>query len=203
MFIAGCANRAPVVSAIDPATDAHGYDAGTRHHPDGVALDPQVAIPSPVDKAEASGVVTLREPMPLRDVLAVIIALNDAWKQKSIDGLRALLTSDAVDLDTPKGDRASLVDHWRARLRSMPAEAFAAGLLFSLDGLVRYSYDELSAPGAPKRPSVMRPGDVYVLVPFDVVHAGSDRAFGEVLSLVLRREFGRTRVAAYGETRDP
>ncbi len=60
--------------------------------------------------------------------------------------------------------------------------------------------DALGVAGAPARPADMRPDEVYVRVPIETTHLGSEKLFEEVIVLVLRRDDGRYKVSAYGET---
>jgi hypothetical protein len=191
------------VIAPSESSAGYGYDAGEPRRPDGVVVESSPAIPSAVERAEARGVVALREPIGPERVREVVLAISDAWKRGSLDALRELLTPDAVDLDAAKGGRTVLLDRWKERLRAFYLDHLPGGSLFALDRLVHYSYDDMSVDGAPPRPAPMRPGDVYVRVPFEGTQLGSDRVFGEVLVLVLRREGEQTRVAGYGETAEP
>jgi hypothetical protein len=45
----------------------------------------------------------------------------------------------------------------------------------------------------------MRPGEILVRAPIDRTHVAGERLFGDVFVLVLRREDGELRIAAYGE----
>lgn len=182
------------------ASAAGAADGGVARRPDGVALEVPPAIPPAVERAEAAGIVALREPASPEQVREVVVSISDAWKRGSLDALRELLTSDAVPLEAPKGGRTSLLDGWKERLRAFPFDRLPGGSIFALDRITSCAYGELSPTGAPPRPVSMRPGEVYVRVPFDVTRLGSDRVFGDVLELVLRREGGRLKVAGYSET---
>jgi len=199
--VAACACR--------PAADASGeptawvWDSGSPRRPDGVVLDVPPALPVVVDRAEAAGVVALREPVALDEIRDVVASISDAWKRGSLDALRELLTPDAVALDAPKGGRSALLDGWKERLRSLPFDRLPGGSILALDRVARYAYGDLSPVGAPTRPGSMGPGDVYVRVPFDVTRVGSDRVFGDELELVLRRDGEHLKVAGYAETSEP
>jgi hypothetical protein len=199
--VAACACR-PVIAPSDPS-EGLGIDAGEARHPDGVVVESLPAIPGAVERAEARGVVALHEPIGPERVREVVLAISDAWRHGSLDALRDLLTADAVELDSPKGGRTVLLDRWKERLRAFSVDHVPGGSLFALDRLAHCSYDDMSVHGTPPRPAPMRPGDVYVWVPFEVTQLGSDRVFGEMLVLVLRREGEQIRVAGYGEMAEP
>lgn len=198
---AACACRPAVVSGERSASP--GLELREVRRPDGVFVDPYPAIPSAVERAEAHGVVALREPVDANKVREVVLGISDAWKHGSLGALTDLLTADAVQLDAPKGGRVALVERWRERLRAVSLDRLPSGCLFTIELLSWYSYDDMSDSGAPARPATMRPGDVYVRVPFEATQLGSEQVFGDELVLVLRRDGDRLRVAGYGETASP
>jgi hypothetical protein len=63
-----------------------------------------------------------------------------------------------------------------------------------------YAYDELGGTDAPARPVSMREGEVYVRVPLEVTQVGGEKYFDDVIVLILRRDEGGYKIAAYGET---
>jgi len=197
LSVAACACR-PVVPWIESSASP-GLDGGVWRRPDGVVVDPLPAIPSAVERAEAHGVIALREPVDVNKVRDIVLGISDAWKHGSLSALTDLLTADAVQIDAPKGGRVALVERLRERLRAVSLDRLPGGCLFSIERLAHYSYDDMSLAGAPARPSTMRPGDVYVRVPFEATQLGSEPVFGEELELVLRRDGERLRVAGYGE----
>ena len=187
----GCGAASPPVAA--PSTEPE-----TRR-PDAVVVEPPEAIPAPVARAEAQGVVTLREPLAADAVREIVEQLMDAWKKQSLEALVALLTSDAGPIEGRGHGRGPLVEAWRQRLRTHEYSRLTGMEIVRLDRIERWTYDELGSSDAPARPAEMRPGEIYVRVPFEVTHLGNEKLFEDVLELVLRREEGHYRIAAYGE----
>jgi hypothetical protein len=72
--------------------------------------------------------------------------------------------------------------------------------LFRLDRVERYAWDDLSLPDSPERPPEMRPEELYVRVPLEVTRVAGERLFGDVILVVLRRDAGKYKIAAYGES---
>jgi hypothetical protein len=192
LLLAGCGAAPPPLAA--PSTDK---DIPRR--PDAVVVEPPEAIPPPASRAEAQGVVTLREPLAADAVREIVEQLTDAWKKQSLEALVALLTSDAGPIEGRGHGRGPLVEAWRQRLRTHEYSRLAGTEIVRLDRIERWTYDELGSSDAPARPADMRAGEIYVRVPFEVTHLGSEKLFEDILELVLRREEGHYRIAAYGE----
>jgi hypothetical protein len=187
------ADRASIVALADEP------DAAPRR-PDGVVLEPPTAMPSASARAEARGVVALRQPIPVEAVNEVVRALVDAWAHESLDGLFALLTQDAGPLDARARGRAALMEGWRQRLRAREYKKLEGLELYRPDRIERYLYEDLGGPDEPSRPADMRPDDVYVRVPLEVSQLGGERYFEGVLVLLLRLDQGHLKIAGYGET---
>ncbi len=191
----GCAS--PLTSVWSEAPIAQ------REHtrrPDGVVLEPQSAIPNPTERADARGVVALREPLGGDAVREVITAVMDAWQRESLDQLASLLTDDAGPIESRSRGRAALVEAWRQRLHAHEYRRLAGVNLFRLDRVERYAWDDLSLPDSPERPPEMRPEELYVRVPLEVTRVAGERLFGDVILVVLRRDAGKYKIAAYGES---
>ncbi|MGH7297438.1 MAG: hypothetical protein ACRELB_21055, partial [Polyangiaceae bacterium] len=153
--------------------------------------------------AEARGVVALREP-PGGDALRdVVQQLADAWEHASLEGLMALLTSDAGALAGRGRGRGALVESWRQRLHAHEYARLAGMELLRADRVERWTWDELGASDAPARPADMRPDEIYVRVPVEVTHLQNEKLFDDVIVLVLRLEDGHYRIAEYGEVEAP
>ncbi len=167
--------------------------------PDGVALEPPPALPLPVERAAGRGVVSLREPVGPSVVERLVTSFFDAWQRGSLEGLTALVTTDAGSIDGSVRGRVALTDGWRQRLQAHEYARLAGLELVRPDRMERWSYDELSEPGAPPRPAEMRPGDIFVRAPVEVTQVAGERVFGDVTVLVLRRERDALRISAYGE----
>ena len=190
--VCGCSSTPAPVAA--PSADLE-----PARRPDAVVVEPPEAIPPPVSRAEAEGVVTLREPLAADAVRDVVQQLTDAWKKQSVEALVALLTNDAGPIGARGHGRGPLIEAWRQRLHAHEYSRLAGVEIVRLDRVERWTYDELGSPGAPVRPSDMRADEIYVRAPLEVTHLGSEKLFDDVFVLILRREEGRYRIAAYGE----
>ncbi|HEV3189092.1 MAG TPA: hypothetical protein VGY54_01275 [Polyangiaceae bacterium] len=197
------------VAAADVAPAGSSPDASTRR-PDGVVIEPTPALPSPVLRAKARDVVSLREPVGRQAIARVVQAVAEAWQSGSLDALVGLLTSDAGPIDARGRGRGSLKESWRQRLHTHEYSRLAGVQLIRDDQIEYWDVDELgeSAQPAPRpdlRPHIppdMRPGEIFVRAPVDRTRIAGERLFGDVLLLVLRREDGELRIAAYGEIED-
>jgi len=156
-------------------------------------------MPAVQARADARGVVALREPLGGDAVRDVVQELLDAWQRESLDGLAALLTADAGPIDARGRGRGALVEGWRQRLRAHDYGKLAGAELVRPDRIERYAYDDLDGPESPARPADMHPGELYVRVPLEVTRVAGDKLFDDVVVLVLRRDDARYRIAAYGE----
>jgi hypothetical protein len=156
-------------------------------------------MPLTTGAALARGVVALREPVSDDAVVHLVESLVDAWQRESLDGLLALVTPDAQNLEARGRPGTALADGWRQRLQTHEYKRLAGVELVRPEQIRRWDYDDLGAKGAPARPAEMRPGDVLVRVPVEVTHAAGEKLFGDVLVLVLRPSAAALRIAAYGE----
>jgi hypothetical protein len=166
-------------------------------------VEPPAAMPSAAARAEARGVVALREPLAGDAVRDLVAALIDAWQRESLDALSSLLTADAGPFEARVRGRAAVVESWRQRLRAHPYSKLAGMELVRPERIERWDLDDLGAPDAPARPQEMRPGELYVRVPIEVSRIAGEKFFGEMIVLLVRREEGRYRIAAYGEIDSP
>ncbi len=167
--------------------------------PDGVALEPPPAVPPAVDRAEAKGVVALREPLADRDVEDVVRAYLRAFEREDMQALSQLLTQDAVCLGRPGSTREQLLDAWRTRIKNFEYQQLAGLEIARISDIERHTYETLGSPGTPPRPPEMRPGDLYVRVPITTPRIGSDQLFGDVVVLLLRREDGKLKIAGQAD----
>lgn len=168
-------------------------------HPDGVALEPTPALPSPSDRAEARGVVALREPLSVTEVEDVVRAYLRGFEREDEQALASLLTQDAASLSRPGTTRRELVDLWRAKMKAFEYQQLAGQEIARFADIERHTYDTLGRTGAPRRPTAMRPGDIYVRVPIHFQRTSSEALFGDVLVLLLRREDGRLKIAGQAD----
>jgi hypothetical protein len=148
--------------------------------------------------------VSLREPIGARAVAEFVEAFLDAWRRESLDDLDALLSQsvDAGPIEARGRGRAALLENWKQRLKAYTHEyARLDGELVAPEQIERWDSDDNGRVGGSSLPQIdMRVGDVYVTAPLRVTSSGSDRLFGNVLVMVLRREKGDLRMVAYGET---
>jgi hypothetical protein len=173
-------------------------------HPDGVALEPPPALPTAVDRAEARGVVALREPLADKDVEDVVRAYILGFERED-DGqaLIQLLAQESASLGRPGSGRQQLIDLWRTKKKTLDYSRLAGLEVARFSLIERYTFDMLGTSGAPSRPPEMRPGDLFVRVPIATPRVGSDRLFGDVLVLLLRREEGRLKIAGQSDESGP
>jgi hypothetical protein len=191
----GCGGTGPAV-AVAPSQSAE----PPPRRPDGVVVEPPSALPTPALRADARGVVALREPLSTDAVRDVVFAVVGAWQRESIDDLMALLTGDAGPMDQRSRGRAALQEAWRQRMRAHEYRRLEGIELVRPERIEHFEWQELGVPGAPPRPPQMQPDEVYVRVPLEVTEIAGERFFDGVLLLVLRRDEGRYRIAAYGES---
>jgi hypothetical protein len=171
--------------------------------PDGVLLDPEPASPPTVTRAEARGVVSLREPVAAAAIARFVLEFLDAWRRESLDELAALLSKDAGPVEARSRGRDAVVEGWRQRLKAHAHEfARLDGELVRPERIEHWDWEEVGALGIPAGADVS-PGEIFVRVPLEVTHAGTERLFGDLLVMVLRRDQGGLRIAAYGETDSP
>jgi hypothetical protein len=178
-------------------------DEPVPRRPDGVVLEPPPALPKATTRADARGVVALREPVGGDAVRDVVLAVVDAWQRESIEQLLSLLTNDAGPIEARSRGRGALVESWRQRLRAHEYHRLAGIDLVHAERIERYDWDDLSAPDTPPRPPEMRPDELYVRVPFEVTRVAGERLFGDLMLLLLRREEGQYKITAYGEVDGP
>lgn len=190
-FIVSCAGT----GALETTTE---MPKERTRHPDGVVLEPPPALPAPADRAPASGIVSLREPLADKDVEDVVRAYVRAFEREDIDALVQLLAQEATPLGRT-GNRAQLVDLWRTKMKNFEYQKLAGVEVARIAQIEKHSYETLGASGGPVRPTEMRPGDLYVRVPIATPRVGSEQLFGDVLVLLLRREDGRLKIAGQAD----
>lgn len=174
----------------------------TPRRPDGVVLEPAAALPPPSDRATASGIVALREPLADKDVEDVVRAYVRGFEREDVDALTQLLAQDASPLGRA-GAKAQLVDLWRTKIKNFEYQKLAGVEVARVAQIEKHSYETMSVPGGPVRPTEMRPGDLYVRVPIATPRVGNDQLFGDVLVLLLRREDGRLKIAGQADENGP
>jgi hypothetical protein len=199
--LAACGAK-QVGATVEAPTMARAEDKPARR-PDAVVVEPPAAMPSAVSRADAGGVVMLREPLAGDAVRDLALSLADAWQRESLDALSSLLTADAGPLEARGRGRAALVESWRQRLRAHPYGKLAGVELVRPERIERWESDDLGSPDAPVRPPDVRAGELYVRVPLEVSRIAGEKFFDDVIVLLVRREDGKYKIAAYGEVAAP
>lgn len=198
-----CSVRGLVLVAV-VGCGGGGWESATElpkapRRPDGVALEPPAAMPAVSDRAEARGVVALREPLADKDVEDVVRAYIRAFEREDDQALAQLLATDAASLGRQGSTRQQLIDIWRTKMKSFEYQRLAGLEVARISQLERHTYETLGGPGAPARPPEMRPGDLYIRVPIATPRVGSEQLFGDTLVLLLRREDGRLKIAGQAD----
>ena len=191
LLLAGCLGAGPLETATEMPT--------TPRRPDGVVIEPPPAMPVADDRAPASGIVALREPLADKDVEDVVRAYLHAFEREDIDALVQLLAQDAVPLGRA-GTKAQLVEVWRTRMKNFEYQRLAGrrGRALRAAREVRLrrarGVRRSDASGRDARPAIStcafrsrRPA------------SARDQLFGDVLVLLLRREDGRLRIAGQAD----
>jgi len=164
-----------------------------------VVLEPLPLSPPPVARGSARGVLALREPTGEDAVVELLRSFLEGWQHESLDALLALVAPDAGLLEGADHGHAALVDSWRQRLRAHDYGRLDGSDLVRPERIERWEWDELGMSQTPARPASMRPGDVFVRAPLEVTRVGGERVFGDVVVMILKRQNGHLRIAAYGE----
>jgi hypothetical protein len=191
---------ATACGGVQEAVEAPSAGEPPPRRPDAVVVEPPAAMPPASTKAPARGVVALREPLAGDAVREAVMQVIDAWQRASLEALVATLTGDAGPIEARARGRGPLVETWRQRLRTHEYNRLAGLEVVRPERIEHWAFDELGVPGVPARPAEMRPDEVFVRVPLETTHLGSEKLFEDVLVLVVRREDGRYKVAAYGES---
>lgn len=203
----GCAGQVssvvPVLAAQNAQRKEDGATAPPPRRPDGVVVEPPAAMPNPAERAESRGVIALREPLGGDAVRDVVLAILDAWQHESLDQMVELLANDAGPIEARSRGRSPLIESWRQRLRAHEYGRLAGVTLVRVERIERYGWEDLSAPDTPVRPPEMHPEELYVRLPLEVTRGSGERLFGDMILLLLRREEGKYKIVAYGETDGP
>jgi hypothetical protein len=180
-----CGGSEPPLKTQAAASDS----SSAARRPDGIVIDLPHALPAAADRAEARGVVALREPLPRDAMIAVVRAWVDGFMKEDLDALRSLLASDAAWLWPPPagGPMPNIVEQWATRLRNYDYGKLAGAEIFRADKIDILNYEEAKDV----RPTWMRTDDVLVTVPIQTPRVGTDALFPEKVTLLLRREKGR------------
>jgi hypothetical protein len=198
LAIGACAAPRPPVTAVSIP------EAPRR--PDGVVVEPAPALPVATEHATARGVVALREPLGDEAVAQVVRAFFRAFEREDLDALRNLVTEDAMPMAALRGSRSSLLELWGQRMKTLDYGRLAGSEVARVDAMERWSYAALEGSAtAPtlERPAEMRPGDLLVRVPIATPRVGSEQLFGDVVTLLLRRDGRGYKIAGFAEENGP
>jgi hypothetical protein len=188
-------------SGVSPASLATATEVSKApRRPDGVALEVPSALPVPVGRALASGVVALRVPPTDQEIDNVVGAYLRGLERADMTALAQMLTRDAVLMgpSRPGAGRAQIVEIWAARIKWMRSfDGATARLHFNLEPIETYTYDTVESMGNHgnrARPPSMRPGDWLVRVPSSRLVGNASADIGWFV-LLLRIEDGQLRIA--------
>jgi hypothetical protein len=165
--------------------------------PDGVVVDPSPELPRAAEAAvPASDLVVLKPPLPETAARSVVAAFFRAIVTEDLEALTDLATPDASAPSRTRGNGGSIVEHWRSRMRHFRYRTLANEVLYQEADIELYRYEDLEtiAPRRPVRPPDMTRSDLVLRVPMAVVRLGADRAFGDDLQFLLRRDKDRYRI---------
>ncbi|MBS2015816.1 MAG: hypothetical protein JST00_23210 [Deltaproteobacteria bacterium] len=192
-LVCGCGG-----GALETATEL----PKTPRRPDGVVLEPPPVLPAAADRAPASGVVALLEPLADKDIEDVVRAYVRAFEREDSDSLVRLLAQEAAPLGRG-GGRTQLIELWRTKMKNFEYQKLAGVEIARISLIEKHTFETLAVPGGIPRPSEMRQGDLYVRVPIATPRLGSDQLFGDILVLLLRREDGRLKIAGQADENAP
>jgi hypothetical protein len=177
----------------------------TPRRPDGVVIEPTPALPTPSEHAKARGVVSLREPLSEEAVRDVVRSYFEAFEHEDLGSLQQLLTLDAMSLDaSARGvGRTTLIKRWEERMSKLGYAKIAGVEVVELDRVERFDFDDLSATSTPPRPAEMQRGEALVRISVTAPTIAGERFFPDAVTLLLRRESGKFKIAGVGEENPP
>ncbi len=195
--LAACGGAAATTTAIELPK--------TPRRPDGVVIEPTPALPAPSEHAKARGVVSLREPLSEEAVRDVVRSYFEAFEREDLGSLQQLLTLDAMSLDaSARGvGRMTLIKRWEERIGKLGYAKIAGVEIVQLDRVERFDFDDLSPMSTPARPAEMQRGETLVRIAVTAPTVGGERFFPDAVTLLLRREAGKFKIAAVGEENPP
>lgn len=176
----------------------------TPRHPDGVVLEPPPAIPDASDRAAATGVVALREPLGAVAVKSAVDGYFQAFIREDRAAMERLVTDDVVELGSQgKNGKDALGAEWKARTNALDYHKLEGTTVEDLDSIETFGYDDLGGPGREPRPAEMEPGDVLVRVTVLEARVAGERFFGDTVVFLLRRDGAKYRIAGIEEKDAP
>lgn len=188
---ASCASAAP----LETRTGAE-----VKRKPDGVLLEPSPAVPTPVERAQARGVVALKPPLSIEDVRTIVKQLMRGFENEQFDIINQLLLPDATDFFTHV-TLPQIQQRLRERFQKLEYQKMRGVEVAHLERAELREYDDLPPAGPRSRPPEMNPGDILVRIPMTAPLSNGERLFDDVLVLMLRRDpKSQLKIASMGET---
>lgn len=174
----------------------------TPRQPDGVLVDPQVAIPSAARRAPAIGVVTLEPPIASEAAFELATTYFQAIAARNDSAFGELIVPDAAELNPSLGQRR-LIETLSSRIRGRDFST-VKGPIARFERMERFEYEDLGPSTSPRRPDVMEPGDVLVRMPLGApLGKNGEKLFGDLALIVVRATPQGLRIAAAGEVDSP
>jgi hypothetical protein len=177
---------AAVACAPSPMSTALELPRAPRR-PDAVPVDVDRALPEAAERAPASGVVSLKQPIGDDVVRHAVDAFFAAFTRHDLDALDGMLSRSARLLDAHGGSTyGALREELRGRIHAFEAAGVGAP---RVDAVERFDYRDLGGEGgARQRPGEMRPHDVLVFVHVDLPRSSASKLFAPIVVLLLRWE---------------
>ena len=191
LVLAGCAASAP----LETRTGAE-----IKRKPDGVLLEPSPAVPTPVEHADARGVVALKLPLSIEDVRTVVKTLMKGYENEQFEVINQLLLPEVVD-PFKHLNLAQIRSEVSSKFQHLEFQKMRGMEVAHLERAELREYDDLITTGPRSRPPEMTPGDILVRIPMTAPLSQGERLFDDVLVLILRRDAkAQLKIATMGET---
>jgi hypothetical protein len=130
-------------------------DSASTRRPDGVLIEPAAALPNAQSRAQARGVIALREPAADTAVRELVKSFVEGFEHESLEELLRLLTADAAPLEgRSRGGREVLFRSWRQRMMSVEYSQLAGVEVYRPERIQTAEYDELLAEERPVAPGI-------------------------------------------------
>jgi hypothetical protein len=189
--LCACAGSAP----LETRTGAE-----IKRKPDGVLLEPAPAVPTPVDHADARGVVALKPPLSIEDVRGVVKQLMRGFENEQVEVINQLMLPEAID-PFKHTNLGQMQVELRGRFQRLEFQKMRGIEVAHLERAELREFDDLPAAGPKSRPPEMTAGDILVRIPMTAPLSNGERLFDDVLVLMLRRDQkAQLKIAAMGET---
>jgi hypothetical protein len=169
-------------------------------HPQGVAIDPVLELPSPQASAEpASGIAVLSEPVDPEPARRVVRAFFDAVVAESLPDLGRVLSLGAHTRGGGRPPRPEpALPHFRRRFDLLDYTVLASEVFYRRSDVEAYVSGDMPPPGSKQLPSVPRGTDVVVRV--TVSGQAAQKLFGPELTFVLKQSREAPSSSGSGDT---